>query len=1668
MSTEPVQIADAPRAPAPLLQPDQMEKMFTGGLAKMGDAVPPESKEQMDSLLATSADPDADKADWANVAFLSDRYGKEPQEIAGNLDAYREDYAKQMFHVEHPVDGKEFYGLVGQHFKAMRDERVLLGEAQGKLFDAFSKGEEGWKPTFTSALAEMQGKPGFDPKRLDIYRQLAKTQWNAWEESGGHYPSVVEALADYMKMARSGPTAGPVDQNRQGELSDQNKRDVALQALQTVPDQDQEAVIGLALRGLPKEGEAPMVAKVMKAVATGAEATVKKGGQGLSDAGLQMLAPGGFFTALSRQAMRRPERKLDQAVAGTADPNTSQNWLARGVLSAAEGLPSMVAMFTPPGILLNLGAFSEEARGQFEDSGVPAEKAAILGPLAGVGLTALYTVNSQVLMGKVATTGIENYLASNLAGKTGGALVKGYAKNVLAMGSIDTATLGTITAGQQLTEPAIQAIASQLDHSIPGIKWTGKDGEWTRLASATPETLAGLVPLIVLGTGMGVLRNRAFAASTVHNETALRAVGLPEESVKAVMETKEPEQAVMVLQNEFDKRTEPNPAAVEAMNDKAPVPMPDAASKVTLAADGTYLVKDDAGHIVDQTGSAEMAAESLAGQRDESVSDGSGVATPYDEEMIAKWKEQIAQDRAPDASFPVPAGITPTGMVKMSSRIRAIDGRLLHVAGAKRIDLLLERLELGAKMGDKASASALEEWHAKEGLADQNEIIKKIVRRQGITNDADHPMAGEIRDLKENGVPKGLVNGKGANPDGLGESIKEGLVAAGVWDESHAGLSEGEALDMVKEAFGEKAEKYPPRLNVKLVEPGGGDAEVIPFETPTPDLSAEPGSMGTARGPDMHYGITNPAMARAMEWIHDMANGAVKIWRELRSLPEFGKFKELRRAFNGESQLRGMFLHGEVRKVFEAVPDMLTRRAMYRAIEAGFDKKQLQEWRDGSARNSSKQAYDAALKLTPEQIAYAKKIAAWFDAKHPQAVQAGLLEANQKRTNYVPLMVDKPYDVKGNPATYGGKLKGDFSHAITREFENSFELENATDEHGKNLGLKLKTDDIMEVMASYGAELDKVDLTRQLLKALESSKAKAADGEPLVQPVHGMLTNKPEKGSTISNPSSTVSESGVKYETLDHPAFKRWYFAGNDLEGKPVMFKGEMGLHPEIYQHMANILGRSKLQNWMDSPGGATAHLLKTSLSTVQEAQRFEKANMFSASAFHATHIVTRAAGNLVAPWELRRVTPDDPVVIRATRLGLQLFGDNAAMQAVAEGLGGGKGYNVLAKVPGVGKVVDGITKTTFHDLLPSYKLVTWEKLNAKNLKLFAKDIAAGRATEDQVGALTADQVNARFGELNYTDLGANPTFRHILSLLTLPPDFWRSNMQNYRQVAVGLTGAKSGREPAKAFVITAGVTWLVARVLNKALSDDDSYHFETPFEVHHGSRTYSFRTEVQDLERMVANPNQYLMGRLSPFGSSVLEYLAGVNWRGEKVGAADVLKETATKAIPASLKFLPGFSEADAWGTGHRATTSHFEQLLTAQGLKVGRDSPLTDAYKLADDYKKSVLKLNDKGGTYPVSKFQQLRYALEDGDEKKAKAEFAALSKDETPAKLARGFRSSIFHAWTGSRASDHDFKASLSPQDLAKVDKAEAHRQDIWEAFQKIHSSPSAEESDSSSSP
>jgi hypothetical protein len=145
---------------------------------------------------------------------------------------------------------------------------------------------------------------------------------------------------------------------------------------------------------------------------------------------------------------------------------------------------------------------------------------------------------------------------------------------------------------------------------------------------------------------------------------------------------------------------------------------------------------------------------------------------------------------------------------------------------------------------------------------------------------------------------------------------------------------------------------------------------------------------------------------------------------------------------------------------------------------------------------------------------------------------------------------------------------------------------------------------------------------------------------------------------------------------------------------------------------------------------------------------------------------------------------------------------------------------------------------------------------------------------------------------------------------------------------------------------------------------------------------------------------------------------------------------------------------------TGRAATVSPFQEFLGSQGLQVRRSSEVNGAYELARSFNKKA-GLPEDTGIYPVSKYQALRYALEDGRMDRAEDAIVKLMATEsglTPDKLAKGFRESLFRPFTGTQARDAEFIKTLKGDDLQTVKTAQASRQKMWNDFENIiHSRP-----------
>ncbi len=781
-----------------------------------------------------------------------------------------------------------------------------------------------------------------------------------------------------------------------------------------------------------------------------------------------------------------------------------------------------------------------------------------------------------------------------------------------------------------------------------------------------------------------------------------------------------------------------------------------------------------------------------------------------------------------------------------------------------------------------------------------------------------------------------------------------------------------------------------------------------------------------------------------------------KIWRQVRDVPKFGDFKHAILGFG--SRMQRSFLEAKEiqRHLKKAVPDRLAREGMFNFIESGGDTATLTAWRDATTDPKLRRGYDAALKLTPEQKTAALDLGDFYKAKLAEAQAAGIVA--EGRENYINRIVDKKrskgFEAVSAPGDVGSsrRLSRTFKHGLHRVYESAFEAEQN--------GIRYQTKDVAELAPIYLAEMNKTIGTRNLMAELV--RGRAADGRALAYP-KGIMSEVTDAGGDVQariikpNFKQQVRDeitgedvSSHDYKTVDHPALSTHKWIG-DARGKPVLMQGNLALHPDIAGHIQNIVGESSIRRWYNSEGSPLMSIPKGILRNADNAQQIAKQMLFSLSGFHHVNIGFHAVEHRVNPLpaffkSIARdytIDPKSPVVKDAMAHGLQLAPDHLSARHFMEGFGG----SGAEKIPIYGKIAKEISAHLFERFIPSLKLRLYDSILGRNMKRYVGEMARNEITPDQVKYLSAMQSNAALSHLNYIDLGHNPTMRHIFSLTTLAPDFTESRARFLSQAAKGLTGSKAGMEQLEALVYGAGLIWSMARVLNKVADDD--WHFEEPFGVVNGSRVYNIRSIQGDVGHMISDFRKFTYGRISPVVKLFVEnFITGTNYRGEKISHGETLLEYISNYVPISLKHAPGLR--DLFETTKNNPITPFESFLGAMGVHVSRYSPITKVYQLADSWK-TAEGIDKDTGVHPVSKYQRLRYALEDGDFDRARDEFQKLIEaGEKRDKISSGFRQSILHPFTGSQASDTKFKKSLSEKERALYDAAVKRRHEILKRY------------------
>lgn len=768
-------------------------------------------------------------------------------------------------------------------------------------------------------------------------------------------------------------------------------------------------------------------------------------------------------------------------------------------------------------------------------------------------------------------------------------------------------------------------------------------------------------------------------------------------------------------------------------------------------------------------------------------------------------------------------------------------------------------------------------------------------------------------------------------------------IASAAPDEKMKFMEDALALSMKRQYFDEAAKMS---RALKQVEEGKGVAEVakdigvsekslqgLQKEKPAPP--ARPAGRGLQLKQPVSAGEAGFINIQPVKDFLDKASKGVRsafdftkdVAKEVGSLPATSDYR--RSVLNWSAKLQRSF--GEAARIQKdietKVKDPLRRDAITNWIQAAGDPIKLRQEASGSKNARLRAGYEAALNLTPDELNVANEASRRYAALEARANRYDILKSHLD--NYV----NQIWNTKQGPS--GGAsnrtLKEKFRFAKARTFDNFFV--------GEQAGYTPKTKDISKLQPIYMHEMENVIAAKELVE--EMSKGFASDGRPLTAPIGaGMPVEKPSGDKATLVFPKVTKETTKDYKVLpNQPALQDWKWAAKDDAGNNIFLKADLALHPEAYNRLKNVLGKSAIKEWYQTKTTPVMEIPKKIVHGLDIANSEAKKTMLGLLApFHQVQEATHAAGHRVNPTfnipEIDLVRNRDQM--DAARHGLMLQPDRVSENQFMEGF---KQSKIISKIPALGPASDWYSNYLFHQYIPGLKFKTYQSILERNNKVYAKDLAAGKVKPEDVKILSAEQANAAFGHLNYADLGRNPTIQHIAQLGILAPDFFESRIRFAGQAAKGLTGLKVGREQILALATLALGQAALAYTSAKLTGGEwDAKH---PFEMTKNGKRYTLRSVPEDIEKFMQDPRQFLHNRLSILGKGALQYSTGVDYRGRKVTAGETTKELAQQPIPLSVRGFMGIGQLSGW-----------DQLLGAVGLKVSNASPQSNVLDRARDW--------------------------------------------------------------------------------------------------------------------
>jgi hypothetical protein len=615
--------------------------------------------------------------------------------------------------------------------------------------------------------------------------------------------------------------------------------------------------------------------------------------------------------------------------------------------------------------------------------------------------------------------------------------------------------------------------------------------------------------------------------------------------------------------------------------------------------------------------------------------------------------------------------------------------------------------------------------------------------------------------------------------------------------------------------------------------------------------------------------------------ITKLKNVGANLWDYYKRRPEFTQTKEMIGKYTGGLQV----IDHELTKLAKQINKDITKddqSAINVYMEANGDIELLKKYA-ATVKGPYKKMYEDAVNLSPENQAKADEFRKQFDELWLMAYGEDVIESYIE--NYVRHQWKDPKKAgqKTIAALQAGYFRAKPREAMERVFKDNFE--------GIQAGYEPVDMRIGYQFIAWQRSVRQAILAKKFLKAL--MKSTESDGRPtVVIGGSGRMVSSQEPNWNKSHfiKANSKGHDTRDYRFIDHPALRRWKWIGKTEDNVPIYMEGNMWIHPDAYKRMNALFGKSWFKEYT-IPERVPIIGGRRPGAGMLSAGGFIKGTVLIGP-FHHAHMAEHALFHKVNPFSTPEIDFDNrPVLKDLVDHGLMLYNHNA-MAEFAEGLASG---GIWKYVPVAGEQLRRYQEWLFQNYIPRLKAAMAEHAVDRAKGYYAKQLASGEMTMDQLLENVAMQSNAAFGEQNYKYLGRNQTLQDGLRIALLAPDFLEARLRFGGQAM-----RPYGREQLMALIRGAAIMFTAAQIANLLFGDEKKVYWSRPFSAIIGGREYTPRSVVGDIAHLVKDPRNFWYYRLNPlWGRPVVELASGRDEKGRKATPVEIAINTLKTWTP-------------------------------------------------------------------------------------------------------------------------------------------------------------------------